>query len=460
MLAPAGSARVGTTRGRSAPAAPARPASGPVWRLVLGVLLAVALVGCSEPGAPAQQSPPEKREIPVTGPAAPGMASFDSVVTRLMRRWGIPGGAVAVVRDGRLVLARGYGYADVEAEEPVAPDALFRLASISKPITAVAVLRLVQEGRLTLDARAFDILSDLEPPDGATVDPRIREITVRQLLRHTGGWDRDESFDPMFRPLEAAEAVGAPAPADAETVIRYMLGRPLDFDPGTRYAYSNLGYAVLGRVIERVTGSGYEDHVRAEVLAPVGAGRMRIGRTREAGRLPGEVKYYGVPGDPASHRFVPSIFPDGGEAPVVYGGFHLEAMDAHGGWVGSAVDLLRFATAVDGLDSRPDMLAPATIGLMTRRPAPPPWEGSPYYYALGWMVRPAGDDANWWHTGSLPGTATILVRTHHGMAWAALFNARASDAAASFSGDLDAGLWEAVDGVTSWPSHDLFERFD
>jgi N-acyl-D-amino-acid deacylase len=158
---------------------------------------------------------------PITGPAVAGLESYDRIITEIMARHRIPGGAIAVAKDGRLVLARGYGWADVDNEIAVSPDALFRIASISKPITAAAIMTLVERGRLRVEDRAFDILSGLDPPAGVTPDPRLADITIEQLLRHSGGWDRDRSFDPMFRPILAATAVGAQAPASAETVIRY-----------------------------------------------------------------------------------------------------------------------------------------------------------------------------------------------------------------------------------------------
>jgi len=380
------------------------------------------------------------------------MASFDRLITSVMKAWDIPGGAVAVAKDGRLVYARGYGYADLAAQQPVEPDALFRIASVSKPVTAAAVLKLVADGRLSLDAKAYAMRPDLTPPPGtASVDPRIYDVTVRQLLWHTGGWDRDgpDGFDPMFRPGLAAAAVGAPAPASAETVMRYMLGFPLDFAPGARFAYSNFGYTILGRVVEAASGRPYEEYVRDAILRPAGATRMQIGRTLESGRLPGEVRYY----DSAT---VPSVFPGGGTVPLPYGGFYLEPMDAHGGWVASTVDLLRFLTAVDGLPTRPDVLGAATIATMTTAP-PGVWDGYPSHYGMGWSIRPAS--GTWSHGGSLPGTTTLLVRTGTGLAWAAAFNARSTRGGSSFDRELDARLWEAVAGVTAWPTHDLFPTF-
>ena len=420
--------------------------------LTLGALAAAtALVACGGSGPARPVAPPSPgRAFPVTGEPVPGMASVDQVISTLMRRWEIPGGAVGIVKDGRLVYARGFGYADESAGESVAPDALFRIASVSKPLTGVAALKLVEEGRLSLDAKAFSLLGDLTPPPGATADPRLASITVRQLLQHTGGWDRARSFDPMFRTTEAALAVGTPIPASTETIIRYMLGKPLDFEPGSRYAYSNFGYAVLGRVIERAAGTSYEQYVRDAVLAPMGIRRMRLGGSLPGARAAGEVRYY----DPATAT---SVFPGGGGVPVAYGGFYLEAMDAHGGWVASVVDLMRFVTAVDGLETRPDVLRRATIDTMTARPPSPLWDGSPFYYAQGWLVRPA--EGNWWHGGSLPGTASILVRTGGGLAWAALFDARAMRPGSTVQDEMDGAMWQAVRGVGEWPAHDLFGQY-
>src|SRR5262249_47258532 len=127
---------------------------------------------------------------------------------------------------------------------------------------------------------------------GAKMDPRLRTVTVRQLLQHTGGWDRGVSYDPMFIHSRIAEAMGLPSPVRAEAIVRYMMGQPLDFDPGTRYAYSNFGYCVLGRLIEQITGQTYEEYVRARVLRPMGITRMRIGKTRLKDQFPDEAHYY------------------------------------------------------------------------------------------------------------------------------------------------------------------------
>ena len=390
----------------------------------------------------------------VSAYAVRNLPSFDSRIETFRSRFGVPGLGVAVVRDGRLVYARGYGVADADSGEPVKAEHRFRIASVSKPITAAAVMQMVEDGVLALDDPAFAYLSDLEPPDGATPDPRLDDITIRHLLEHSAGWDRNAGFDPMFIPQQAADGVGAAAPASVETVIRYMLGQRLDFDPGSRYAYSNFGFAVLGRIIEAVSGLSYRDYMCCQFLASMGIQRMRIGRTRLADRSAEEVRYHDLRGVTAQ-----SVFPGGGIVPTPYGAFHLEAMDAHGGWIASPVDLMRFVTSVDGRIDRADVMGPGTVTEMTARPSLGDWQGSAYWYAKGWLVRPSGGDANWWHDGLLAGTTSFMVRAHNGFSWVILANASAADFCCSMISAMDQLMWDAVGSVSEWPSEDLFGRF-
>jgi CubicO group peptidase (beta-lactamase class C family) len=419
------------------------------WALLVGGIVGLALLSVSHPGLGSAAA--ARQEVRATGTAVPGMAAYDRAMADLMAEHQIPGGAVAVVKDGRLVFARGYGLADVEAGRPVQPDSLFRIASNSKAFTAAAVLKLVEQGRLRLDTRAFSVLGDLQPPPGAATDPRIATITVEQLLHHTAGWDREKTFDPMFRSAPIATAVGAPAPASCATIIRYMLGQPLDFDPGTRVAYSNLGYCILAQIIQQVSGQSYESFVREQLLVPSGIQAMRLGSSLMEGRAAGEVRYYAYPGAPLE----PSVFPEvPGRVPAPDGGFYLEAMAGNGGWIASTIDLLRFVVALDrGTPTR--ILQPDSLRLMLARPPPPVSAEAPVYYGMGWLVRPVRADANWWHNGSLPGTSAYMARYASGVAVAALLNSRPRDFQA-FVNQFDRVLSRTVGEVTEWPSHDLF----
>jgi N-acyl-D-amino-acid deacylase len=322
-------------------------------------------------------------------------------------------------------------------------------------------MKLVEEGKLTLDDRVAPLIAHLSAAPGATVDPRWEQITIRHLLNHAAGWDRTKpngGFDPIDRPAIAAAAVNAPAPASSETLIRYMKGMPLDFTPGERFAYSNFGYIILGRVIERVSGMAYETFVRTRVLQPVGATLTQQGRSRMVDALPDEVKYYSPPSSSIDALLVPSVFPGEGLVPLTYGGYHVEAGDASGAWVSSTIDLLRLVGGLDGRATRPDILSAALIADMTSTGAPFACGAGTCHYGAGWFVRLTQGDANWWHGGSTHGATAMLVRTSNNLAWIGLFNGRTVLPINSES-EIDATLWKAFLGVTSFPTHDLFSTF-
>src|SRR5262249_50095884 len=152
----------------------------------------------------------------------------------------------------------------------------FRIASSTKPITAVAVLRVVEQSRLHLEDRAFEILHDLTPAAGTAPDPRLRSITIRHFLAHSRGAP-NAAGDPQTDTLRsAADAFHHPRPATNVDIIRYMMGQPLASTPGTEHVYSNLGYNILGRVIEHQTKLSYGDAARQLVLQPAGVKRMAL----------------------------------------------------------------------------------------------------------------------------------------------------------------------------------------
>jgi N-acyl-D-amino-acid deacylase len=199
----------------------------------------------------------------------------------------------------------------------------------------------------------------------------------------------------------------------------------------------------------------YEEYVRARVLQPVGANRTQQGKSRMRDALADEVKYY-WPGMGVNAPLVPSVFPGEGMVALNYGGYHHEAGDASGAWVSSTVDLLRFLGGVDGRANRPDILSAALVAEMVSDGAAVCPDGA-CYYGAGWFVRPSQGDANWWHGGTLPGTTSMLVRTYHNFSLVGLFNTRSLTA--NLEAELYAALWNALEGVTSFPAHDLFSTF-
>jgi len=154
-----------------------------------------------------------------------------------------------------------------------------------------------------------------------------------------------------------------------------------------------------------------------------------------------------------------SVFPDVKKlVPWPYIGLCIGAMDSYGGWIASAIDLMGFVTVVDGLSNRPDILKPETIEKMVTRPEPLLWEGSKYYYGMGWYVTPMRNDANWWHRSLIPGSSvSFIIRSYNDIAWVALFNSQPKDRE-GFNKDLDKSLWRAINEVTEWPAPDLFHQ--
>ena len=406
-----------------------------------------------------------KAAPPVVGlGSAMSIASYQGVIGKLMSDFQVPGGAVAVTRNGKLVMAIGIGLAEVENLQPAHPDQLFRLASLSKQITSAAVLRLAATGKLDLDEPAFPILADLTPLPGKSVNPALAKVTVRQLLQHTGGWNRDfeRVGDPMFASFAISSALGKPGPASCEDTIRYMLDKAPTSAPGSTYCYSNFGYCVLGRILERRAQTGYEAYVRSNWLRPAGATRTQLGKTLLGDRADDEVRYYGYPGEPLANSIFPSM---PGQVPWEYGGWAIEAMDAHGGWISSVVDLLHSQLAADGLPDPADLVDANQLAAMLANPAVPSCTAQgtatpadpAYWYGFGWSVNKYG---NHWHSGALSGTATFDATLANGYSWAAFFNSRPADGA--FYGRLDGDLWNAWDPVhkqNGFSSEDWFNQF-
>jgi CubicO group peptidase (beta-lactamase class C family) len=385
------------------------------------------------------------RNWAVTGSDVPELQHFDQLIQTFMQERSIPNASAAISYQGRLVLARAYTWSDDASEAAIQPDARFRIASISKPITAVAIMRLVQEGKLSLDDKVDQLIA-LVPADGQQADPRQADITVRHLLQHLGGWDRDVSFDAMFMDQPISEAFGLELPISIDDVIRFMSGQKLDHDPGTKYAYSNYGYCLLGRIIEKLSGLSYDDYVKQILLEPLGMQDTLLGKTLLEGRQAKEVAYF-------SDEEVPSVFDS--SRPTVnfaYGGFNIENMDAHGGWISSAIDLVRFADSLDLAQEGP-ILSHETIREMLAEPVIGKNEQG-VYYGCGWRVLLENGGYTIGHRGSLPGTLTHLTKRANGVTWSVLFNQRNDPSGLPYDKFEDL-MFAASDATESWPEHDL-----
>ena len=378
--------------------------------------------------------------ISVTGKNNPQLKSFDDMMVRLLREHQIPGASLAVSRNGELVYARGFGVADAKQQVPIQPTTRFRIASISKPITAAAIVLLVQEGKVSLDDTLGSFLNRTELRN---VNPDVRRITIRQLLQHRAGWDRSSTYDPMFETVMIGKKLGARRPANQSQIIQFMLSRPLDFAPDTKYAYSNFGYCLLGRIIERVSGQSYGSFVKQKLMKPLNVESMQLGESIKLAR--NETQYFDRRQRTAT-GIVEGVY--GRKVPLQYGGWCLENMDSHGGWIASAPDLVKFADAFAASgkllnkESLKSIFQPNKADL-----------AKDVYYGLGWQVRKLKNSGsiNSWHTGSLTGTSTILVRRHDGLNWAVLFNMRDGKDGKRMASIVDPLVHAAANRISKWP---------
>ncbi len=169
----------------------------------------------------------------------------------------VPGLAYGIVSDGRLVHARGLGVQNVGSNAPVTLDSLFRIASMSKAFTAVAILKLRDEGKLGLDAPVERYVPELRGWRYPTADSPA--ITVRDLLTHTAGFVEDNPWGDRQQVI-----------SEDEFTAMLKAGVPFARTPGTAMEYSNFGYATLGRIVRNISGMPYQDYIRQSIIAPLG----------------------------------------------------------------------------------------------------------------------------------------------------------------------------------------------
>lgn len=369
---------------------PARLLSLAAALLLSSTLLAA---GCSSEAA----GHPTDPRAPVPPDQTSNLEIFDSLMVGFMAEHDIKAGLLGIMRNGTIVYEKGFGWLDSLKQKPMPDDGMMRLASVSKPFAAAAIRRLIIEGRLSLSDRVFD----LGQPGGGILklapfpslgDPRLAEITVEHLLLHRGGWDRDMVGDPTFQEIAIAQAMGVPSPPGRENTVRYILGQPLQFTPGERRAYSNIGFLVLGLVVEAVSGQDYMTYLYENIIDPLGVPRTEIipGRTFPKDRSPREPWY-----DSNVRRS--NVFdPTGPTVRAPDGGWHMEARIAQGGLVASTRAILHFLenyrTAGDNIG----------------------------------MPRTKQESSSWRlnHTGSQQGMNTVARQRGDGINFVVLFNKR------------------------------------
>jgi CubicO group peptidase (beta-lactamase class C family) len=320
-----------------------------------------------------------------------GMGQFTEPFRQQFR---VPAMSVALSKNGRFVFDRAGGMADRQHVTQAEENSLFRIADLSKSITAVTIFSLTEAGKLNLGDHVFGSGGILGTRYGkAPYKTYVTDITVDHLLSHTaGGWAADDN-DPMLHNNGWDQA---------KLITETIDNVPLTNQPGASWAYSNFGYCVLGRIIEQVTGQPYESYVQANILAPCGITTMQIAQNSERHRASDEVVYTGqYSEDPYK--------------------ININRMDSTSGWIASATQLVQFLNHVAGAPNIPALLKPGTVNVMTT-PAPASPEDAARW-ARGWMISQDGS-GSWWISGSLPGSTALMIRNADASCAAAICNTR------------------------------------
>jgi CubicO group peptidase (beta-lactamase class C family) len=347
------------------------------------------------------------------------LQSINSQMKAYMDANGIPGAALAITKDGRLVYAAGFGYANKETGEEAGPANLFRIASVSKPFTSVAVMKLIEAGKLHLNDKVFgpgSILGAQFPTPAG--NKKIEEITVKYLLEHVSGLS-NAGGDPMFMNLSMNHG----------QLINWVLNDPahrMARETNTQFEYLNFGYCLLARVIEKVSGKSYEQFVKQNVLTPSGISDMSIGANPEAARKPREVKYY----------------------PGYAYNLNVTRFDAHGGWIASPIDLVRFVVHVDGLPTKKDIITIGSHTTMLTDSGIKDAKGNDPNYGFGWGSQ------NQWHNGAMDGTIAFIQVLPNGYTYAVIANTRPANDGFAFN--MAGVVQNIIKGTSKWPAYDLF----
>ena len=301
----------------------------------------------------------------------PAAAAVDAYVQKTLAERNVPAASVAVVQDGKVLLAKGYGLSDVEKGTKATEQTIYQLASITKPFTAMATLMLVEEGKLALDGKITEILPNLPAAWSG--------VTVRHLLTHTSGI---KSYTDVF----GAQKVPDSKVFTADEILALVKDAPPVFAPGERYAYCNTGYYLLGMIVERASGKPYGTFVGERIFKPLGMTSTSLDDYTDA--RPHRAKGYGLT--------------DGKVAPADH--THPSQPFAAGALVSTVVDLAKFDAAL----SARKLLKPASYDLLW---APPTLNnGTKSGYALGWQVDTWRTRPRQGHGGGISGFSTQFTR--------------------------------------------------
>ena len=340
----------------------------------------------------------------------PELQPMDSIIRRYLKRWEINGAQLAIMRHDSLIYARGFGLADKSHGTPMEPSYIMRLASCSKLVTAVGIMKLRDMGKIRLSDKVFGpkgILRDTFYINSIK-DKRYFDITIEQLLRHKAGFT-NAAGDAIFSTRYIMQQNHLATPPDHRTLLRIVLRRKLGYTPGTQQRYCNIGYTLLSLVIQQRTGMSYERFMQKYVLEPAGCYDFHIAGNYLKDRRKNETVYYMH----SSSEPAPEFNNSGRLVERCYGENDITTSLGAGAWVASAAEVCRLVASIDGDPTTPDILSPGAVRLMTT-------EMPDHQFSLGWNFTPR--KGPWIRTGSLVGTSALILRYADGECWVFITN--------------------------------------
>jgi CubicO group peptidase (beta-lactamase class C family) len=331
--------------------------SARAWPIALALLCCSVVAGAAPGGTAA------------AGVDVARLPRAEAMVRDEMRSQQIPGLAIAVIDHGKVILAQGYGYANIEHQVPVITDTVFQSGSVGKQFASAAVMLFVQDGKLSLDDPITRYLPEA-PPEWAA-------IRIRHLLTHTSGI-RDYGYEASYDTRRAVTE---------SDLVRMACAQPLEFQPGERYSYSNTGYLLLGAILDRIGGRHYSEVLRDRVFKPLGMESARL--IDEAAIVPHRAAGYHLrQGQIANQEWVA---PE--QNTTADGSLYLSLKDM------IAWDRGLHAGAILSAESWRKVYTPVTLN-----------SGHDYPYGYAWDVYTDGGQEVHAHSGGVPGFATYIVR--------------------------------------------------
>lgn len=346
-------------------------------------------------------------EIPVTGPPAPAFAKMDEMLVSMVRVNQLPGVSVAVMFKNKIVYKRGVGYSNIDAMVPMKPSQPIRLLQCCRPLTSVAITQLIEQKKIDFETRVFEYL-EIDLPSDA--DPNMEKITIRHLLNDSGGFDHKATFDAIRRPEQVARLIDKKEkPVTEKQIIDVVIKQSLGFKPGTRQRISNFGFFLLGKVIEKASGTNYEDYIEERVLRPLQLDSFSPAQSRVEERPRNETSYYQMNN---WFDYMKLDLDDYGKWTPGADAVNMKLLRSSGGYIGNPSDFLRFLAGVCG--PRSPVLSPSSAEMVFA--VPDYAKGAKEYVAAGWNFSSGRKKATF-GTGAMTGTCSKFKYYQDGSGW-------------------------------------------